>query len=59
MNDNRNKVEAEGFSLELLQAGNPEEFSRLVNVYSSKIYRLAIKMLTHQQDAEDVLQETF
>ena len=59
MNDHENKVEAEGFSLELLQAGNPEEFSRLVNTYSSKIYRLAIKMLTHQQDAEDVLQETF
>jgi RNA polymerase sigma-70 factor (ECF subfamily) len=59
MNDHSNKVEAEGFSLELLQAGNPEEFSRLVNMYSSKIYRLAIKMLTHQQDAEDVLQETF
>jgi len=59
MNDHENKVEAEGFSLKLLQGGNPEEFSRLVNMYSSKIYRLAIKMLNQQQDAEDVLQETF
>ena len=59
MNDDENKVEAEGFSLKLLQGGNPEEFSRLVNMYSSKIYRLAIKMMNQQQDAEDVLQETF
>jgi RNA polymerase sigma-70 factor (ECF subfamily) len=56
---NENKVETEGFSLEALQAGNPEEFSRLVDAYSSKIYRLAIRMLNQQQDAEDVLQETF
>ena len=59
MSDVENKVEAEGFSLKLLQGGNPEEFSRLVNMYSSKIYRLAIKMMNQQQDAEDVLQETF
>src|SRR4030043_2345634 len=59
MNDQDNKVEAEGFSLDALQEGNPEEFSRLVNAYSSKIYRLGLKMLNQQQDAEDVLQETF
>jgi len=59
MNLNENKVEAEGFSLEALQAGDAEEFSRLVESYSNKIYRLAIKMLNQQQDAEDVLQETF
>jgi RNA polymerase sigma-70 factor (ECF subfamily) len=59
MNGHVNKVEAEGFSLEALQSGDPEEFSRLVEAYSSKIYRLATKMLNQQQDAEDVLQETF
>ncbi len=59
MSKPENKVETEGFSLEALQAGDPEEFSRLVEAYSSKIYRLASKMLTQQQDAEDVLQETF
>lgn len=59
MNVNENKVETEGFSLEALHAGDPEEFARLVDAYSSKIYRLATKMLNHQQDAEDVLQETF
>src|SRR5512136_787899 len=59
MIENENKVETEGFSLTALQSGDPEEFSRLVETYSSKIYRLAIKMLNQQQDAEDVLQETF
>ena len=59
MKDDINKVEAEGFSLAALQKGDPEEFSRLVGTYSGKIYRLAIKMLNQQQDAEDVLQETF
>ncbi len=59
MSSEENKVQGEGFSLEALQAGDPEEFSRLVDAYSSKIYRLAIKMLNQQQDAEDVLQETF
>jgi RNA polymerase sigma-70 factor (ECF subfamily) len=59
MNDNENKVETEGFSLTALQEGDQEEFSRLVDTYSNKIYRLAIKILNQQQDAEDVLQETF
>jgi RNA polymerase sigma-70 factor (ECF subfamily) len=59
MNGNTDKVEGEGFSLGALQAGDPEEFSRLVDAYSGKIYRLATKMLNQQQDAEDVLQETF
>lgn len=59
MADIENKVEAEGFSLELLHADNHEEFSRVVETYSNNIYRLAIKMLNNQLDAEDVLQETF
>jgi RNA polymerase sigma-70 factor (ECF subfamily) len=59
MTDDQNKVETEGFSLTSLQAGDPEEFSKLLDAYSSKIYRLALKMLNQQQDAEDVLQETF
>lgn len=47
------------FSLEALRAGDRVEFSRLVDTYSGKLYRLALKMLGHQQDAEDILQETF
>ncbi len=59
MNIEENKVESEGFSLKALQAGDSAEFSKLVDAYSAKIYHLAIKMLNHQEDAEDVLQETF
>lgn len=48
-----------GFSLEALRAGDRAEFARLVDAHYELIYRLAIKMLRHPQDAEDVLQETF
>jgi len=50
---------AETFSLEALRAGDRVEFSRLVEAYSGKLYRLALKMLGNQQDAEDILQEAF
>lgn len=46
-------------SLEALQAGDRAEFARLVDAYSTPIYRLALKMLGNAQDAEDVLQGTF
>jgi RNA polymerase sigma-70 factor, ECF subfamily len=47
------------FSLEALRAGDRHEFSRLVEAYSNRIFRLALKILDDPQDAEDVLQETF
>jgi RNA polymerase sigma-70 factor, ECF subfamily len=53
------QTNSEPFSLEALRAGDRAEFSRLVETYSGLIYRLALKMLSHPQDAEDVLQETF
>lgn len=46
-------------SLETLIAGDRAEFARLVDMYSSSIYRLGLKMLGNPQDAEDVLQNTF
>jgi RNA polymerase sigma-70 factor (ECF subfamily) len=46
-------------SLEKLTAGDRAEFARLVDAYSSPIYRLGFKMLGNEQDAEDVLQNTF
>jgi RNA polymerase sigma-70 factor (ECF subfamily) len=46
-------------SLKALQAGDQAEFARLVDAYSTQIYRLALKMLADEQDAEDVLQNTF
>jgi RNA polymerase sigma-70 factor (ECF subfamily) len=46
-------------SLAALQAGDRAEFARLVEVFSTPVYRLALKMLGTPQDAEDVLQTTF
>jgi RNA polymerase sigma-70 factor (ECF subfamily) len=46
-------------SIETLIAGNRAEFARLVDAYSSPIYRLGLRMLGNPQDAEDVLQNTF
>jgi RNA polymerase sigma-70 factor (ECF subfamily) len=49
----------ESFSLEALRKGDKSEFSRVVEAFSARLYRLALKMLSNPQDAEDVLQETF
>jgi len=46
-------------SIEALIAGDRAEFARLVDAYSSPIYRLGLRMLGNPQDAEDVLQNTF
>lgn len=48
-----------GISLEALRAGDRAEFARMVNAYSTPIYRLALKMLGSAADAEDALQNTF
>lgn len=47
------------FSLEALRAGDRAEFARLVDTFSTPIYRLGMKMLGNAQDAEDILQNTF
>jgi RNA polymerase sigma-70 factor, ECF subfamily len=46
-------------SLDKLRAGDRAEFARLVEAFTNPIYRLAINMLGSEQDAEDILQETF
>lgn len=45
--------------LETLQGGDKKAFGQLVEQNSERIYRLALKMVGNEQDAEDVLQETF
>ncbi len=49
----------EEWPLDRLRAGDEEAFSRLVEAYAPRLYRLLLKMLRHPQDAEDALQETF
>lgn len=45
--------------LDALRKGDREEFALMVDTYSTKIYRLALRMMSNEQEAEDVLQETF
>lgn len=54
-----NKTMSLDISVEALIAGDRAEFARLVDAYSSSIYRLGLRMLGNAQDAEDVLQNTF
>ncbi len=49
----------ETVSIDRLKAGDRAEFAKLVETYSDRIYRLGLKILNDEQDAEDVLQETF
>jgi RNA polymerase sigma-70 factor (ECF subfamily) len=46
-------------SLEALKTGDREAFARLVDETSVHIYRVALQILGDDQDAEDVLQETY
>lgn len=39
--------------------GKGEAFEELMNRYEKKIYRLGVRLMGNEQDAEDVLQETF
>lgn len=54
-----NRQPSNEISLEAIIAGDRAEFARLVDEYSSPIYRLGLRMLGNPQDAEDVLQNTF
>jgi len=50
---------SQDISIEALRNGDRAEFARLVDAYSAPIYRLGLRMLGNEQDAEDVLQNTF
>lgn len=51
--------EKETLSIEALRSGDREEFAAMVDEYSPKLYRLALRMLGDPLEAEDVLQESF
>ena len=41
------------------KAGDLAAFEQLTNRYAQKVYYLAMRMVRHEQDAEDVTQQTF
>lgn len=51
--------EQQDLDIEALKNGDRAEFAKLVDAYSGHIYRLALKITGNEQDAEDVLQQTF
>lgn len=42
-----------------LKAGDQEAFARLVEEHGGRVYRVALRLMGNEADAEDVLQETF
>ena len=54
MNDTEKPI-----SLEALKAGDREAFAQMVDQTSGHIYHVALQILGDEQDAEDVLQETY
>jgi RNA polymerase sigma-70 factor, ECF subfamily len=52
-------IHARPISVEALKAGDRAECARCVEQHSPIIYRLGLRMLGNEQDAEDILQETF
>jgi RNA polymerase sigma-70 factor (ECF subfamily) len=49
----------DSISFDSLRTGDREAFARLVELTSAHIYRVALQILANEQDAEDVLQETY
>lgn len=49
----------EPLNLVKLQSGDYDEITKMVNQYTDQIFRVALKMLNNEVEAEDVLQETF
>lgn len=45
--------------LEGLRAGDPRAYRTFVELNSANVYSVALKLLSDEQEAEDVLQETF
>ena len=51
--------EKEAISIKALKAGDREAFAAMVDAYSPKLYKLALRMLGDPLEAEDILQEAF
>ncbi|MCJ7569807.1 MAG: sigma-70 family RNA polymerase sigma factor [Anaerolineales bacterium] len=51
--------EKETISIKALKAGDREAFAAMVDAYSPRLYKLALRMLGDSLEAEDILQEAF
>src|SRR5450759_4638055 len=51
--------EHDGGAVERAQSGDSDAFRLLVERHSRNVFRLAFRMTGNEQDAEDVVQETF
>src|SRR5438132_2799115 len=51
--------EHDGGAVERAQSGDSDAFRLLVEQHSRNVFRLAFRMTGNEQDAEDVVQETF
>ena len=51
--------EREPISIKALKAGDREAFAAMVDAYSPKLYKLALRMSGDPLEAEDILQEAF
>ena len=52
-------TESESVLISNAQKGDKKAVSLLVSTYSSRIYAIAFRLMQNEEDAEDVLQETF
>lgn len=52
-------IEQRNLSILALKQGDRAEFAKMVDAFSTPIYRLGLKITGNEQDAEDVLQLTF
>ena len=41
------------------QAGDPQAFERLMSAHQGRVFRMAMGMLAHREDAKDACQEVF
>jgi RNA polymerase sigma-70 factor (ECF subfamily) len=53
------REEADDALVRLAQAGDTRGFDELVRRYQDRVYRLAFKILRHEQDAAEALQDAF
>lgn len=51
--------EANSIPVDAIKAGDREAFARFVDQTSTQVYRVVLRILGNEQDAEDALQETY